>query len=149
MDISQLNIEDYDKCNNIWDMKKHSELAEKFLNELKSGNRITYIYKDGDDFIGEISLVKEMNDTDYTIPNRRIYVSRLIVKPEYRRQGIGKMLVEYVTDKAKELGYSEMSIGVDIKNYAALKLYINGGFDKIVYVGEDEQEKYVKLLKTI
>ena len=90
MDISQLNIEDYDKCNNIWDMKKHSDLAEKFLDEMKSGNRITYVYKDGYDFIGEISLVKEMNDTDYTIPNQRVYTSRLIVKPEHRRQGIGK-----------------------------------------------------------
>ena len=149
MDISQLNIEDYDKCNNIWDMKKHSDLAEKFLGELKSGNRITYVYKDGDDFIGEISLVKEMNDSDYTIPNQRVYISRLIVKPEHRRQGIGKKLVGFITEKAKELGYTEMSIGVDLNNYAALKLYIESGFDRVIFIGADEQGEYIKLLKTI
>ncbi len=149
MDISQLNIEDYDKCNNIWDMKKHSDLAEKFLSELKSGNRITYVYKDGYNFIGEISLVKEMNDTDYTIPNQRVYISRLIVKPEHRRQGIGKKLVGFITEKAKELGYLEMSIGVDLDNYPAMKLYVDAGFNKVVYIGEDKQGKYVKLLKTI
>ena len=38
------------------------------------------------------------------IPNRRIYVSRLIVKRDYRRQGIGRALVAFVTEKAKELG---------------------------------------------
>lgn len=149
MNIELLKIEDYSKCSNIWNMKKQSKLAEQFLAELKSGNRVTYIYKDGDEFIGEISLVKEMNDSDYTIPNQRVYVSRLIVKKEYRRQGIGKKLVDFIIDKEKELGYSEMSIGVDLDNYPALKLYIDSGFDKVIYIGEDEQGKYVILLKTI
>jgi ribosomal protein S18 acetylase RimI-like enzyme len=90
-----------------------------------------------------------MNDLDYTIPEQRIYVSRLIVKPEYRRQGIGKKLVKFVIDKAKELGYTEMSIGVNSDNFPALKLYTDCGFNKVVYIGEDEQGQYIKLLKTI
>ncbi len=149
MNIELLKIEDYSKCSNIWNMKKQSKLAEQFLDELKSGNRVTYIYKDGNEFIGEISLVKETNDSDYTIPNQRVYVSRLIVKPEYRRQGVGKMLVDFITDRSKELGYTEMSIGVDLDNYPALKLYIDSGFDKVIFIGEDEQGRYLKLLKTI
>lgn len=149
MNIELLQLEDYDKCSNIWNMKKQKELADKFYQELLSGNRITYISKDGDEFVGEISLVKEMNDTDYTIPNQRVYVSHLIVKPEYRRQGIGKKLVEFVTDKAKGFGYKEMSIGVDLDNFPALKLYTDCGFNKVVYIGEDEQGKYIKLLKAI
>ncbi len=149
MSIEILKTEDYSKCSNIWNMKKQSKLAEKFLGELKSGNRITYIYKNKDEFIGEISLVKEMEDSDYTIPDQRIYVSRLIVKKECRRKGIGKKLVDFISVKAKELGYSEMSIGVDLDNYPALKLYIDSGFDKVIFIGEDEQEKYVILLKTI
>lgn len=149
MNIELLQLEDYDKCSNIWNMKKQKELADKFYQELLSGNRITYISKDGDEFVGEISLVKEMNDLDYTIPEQRVYVSHLIVKPEYRRQGIGKKLVEFVTDKAKEFGYKEMSIGVDLDNFPALKLYTDCGFNKVVYIGEDEQGKYIKLLKAI
>jgi len=149
MNIELLKIKEYSKCNNIWNMKKQSKLAEQFLGELKSGNRVTYICKDNDDYVGEISLVKEMNDSDYTIPNQRVYVSRLIVKKEFRRKGIGKMLVDFITDKANDLGYKEMSIGVDLDNYPALKLYIDSGFDKVIYIGEDEQGKYVKLLKTI
>ena len=149
MNIELLQPGDYDKCNNIWNMKKQKALAEKFRNELLSGNRITYVCKDGDEFIGKISLVKDMNDLDYTIPEQRVYISHLIVKHEYRRQGIGKMLVDFITDKAEKLGYSEMSIGVDMDNYPALKLYTACGFNKVVYIGEDEQGKHIKLLKAI
>ena len=130
-------------------MQRQSELADKFYNELLTGNRTTYIYTIDNEFVGEISLDKEMNDSDYTIPNQRICVSRLIVKYEYRRQGIGRKLIDFITEKAKSQDYTEMSIGVDLDNYPALKLYMEAGFDKVIYIGEDAQGKYLKLLKKI
>lgn len=145
--IIELSPAEFEKCGNIWNMKQQEALAKQFYGELISGNRITYVYKEDDEFIGEVSLVFDTNDLDYTMDGRRIYVSHLIVKPEKRRNGIGKRLVEYATDKAKEMGYSEMSIGVDLDNYPALKLYADSGFDKILFIGEDQQGKYVKLLK--
>lgn len=148
-EIITLDITDYQKCNNIWNMQRQSELADKFYNELLSGNRTTYIYTIDNEFVGEISFVKEMNDSDYTIPNQRIYVSRLIVKHEYRRQGIGRKLVDFITEKAKSQSYTEMSIGVDLDNYPALKLYMEAGFNKVIYIGEDEQGKFLKLIKEI
>lgn len=148
-EIIKLDITDYQKCSNICDMQCQSELAEKFYSELLIGNRTTYIYTVDNEFVGEISLVKEMNDSDYTIPNQRIYVSRLIVKYEYRRQGIGRKLVDFITEKAKSQDYTEMSIGVDLDNYPAIKLYMEAGFDKVIYIGEDTQGKYLKLLKKI
>ena len=148
-DIIKLDITDYQKCSNIWDMQRQSELANKIYNELLTGNQTTYIYTIDNEFVGEISLVKEINDSDYTIQNQRIYVSRLIVKYEYRRQGIGRKLIDFITEKAKSQDYTEMSIGVDLDNYPALKLYIESGFDKVIYIGEDAQGKYLKLLKKI
>lgn len=148
-DIIKLDITDYQKCSNIWDMQRQSELADKFYDELLTGNRTTYIYTIDNEFVGEISLDKEMNDSDYTIPNQRICVSRLIVKYEYRRQGIGRKLIDFITEKAKSQDYTEMTIGVDLDNYPALKLYIESGFDKVIYIGEDAQGKYLKLLKKI
>ena len=89
MNIESLKNEDYSKCNNIWNMKKQSKLAEQFLGELKSGNRITYICKDNDDFVGEISLVKEMNDLDYTI------VSCLILNNRQRKKSVACFRLYY------------------------------------------------------
>ena len=65
MSIIKLNIDDFHKCNNIWDMSKKKELADKFYNELKSGNRITFVYvNDTDEYLGEVSLVFDRNDSE-------------------------------------------------------------------------------------
>lgn len=146
-DIIRLDLSDFDKCGNIWDMQKQGELAARFLREMRKGIRTTYIYRIDGDYIGEISIVTDAGDPQYTIPDRRLYVSRLIVKDEYRRQGIGRKLVEHVIRKAEDAGYTEISVGVDADNFPALKLYVHIGFDKIVFVGEDEYGRFLKLLR--
>ena len=147
--IRRLTLGEFPKCRNIWDMERHADLAARFLSELRSGNRLTWVYEENGQFLGEISLVKDTPDPDYTFPGRRIYVSRLIVRRENRRQGIGKALVEHVVSRAAEMGCSEMSIGVDMDNYAALRLYTAAGFREILFLGEDEDGQYFKLLKRL
>ena len=144
--ITKLNYQNYYKCSNIWNMDKNKKLADQFYKERCSGNRTTFIYSIDNEYIAEISLVYEMNDNDYTISNKRAYVSRLIVKKEYRRQGIGKELVKFIKIQAKEKGFSELSIGVDLDNYPALRLYTTSGFNQIIRIDEDEQGKFMKLL---
>ncbi len=148
-DIIRLDLSDFDKCGNIWDMQKQGELAARFLREMREGIRTTYIYRIDGDYIGEISIVTDAGDPQYTIPDRRLYVSRLIVKDEYRRQGIGKKLVDFIIRKAQQEGYRELSIGVDLDNYPALRLYAQMGFDRIVHIGEDEYGRFVKLIKEL
>lgn len=142
--IIKLDPNNFKKCGNIWDMDQQADLAMQFYQELLIGNRVTYVFQVGDKYVGEISIVFNMNDSDYTIEKQRLYLSRLIVKHEYRRKGIGKELVDFAIKTAKRMGYSELSIGVDLDNYAALKLYFNAGFNSITYIGEDG--RYVKLL---
>lgn len=148
--IIKLDIKDYYKCNNIWNMYERVWLTNKFYNELKEGNRITFVYvNDNNEYIGEISLVFEMNDFDYTIKGKRIYLSRFLVKENMRNKGIGKQLLKYVFNYARNLGYKEMSVGVDLDNYIALMVYQKYGFDKVIKVSEDENGKYLKLLKKL
>ena len=130
-------------------MEKHADLAARFLSELRSGNRLTWVYERDGLFLGEISLVLNKDDPDYTLPGRRIYVSRLIVRRQNRRQGVGKALVEYAVARAAEMGRSELSVGVDIDNYPALRLYWEAGFRELLFVGEDTDGKYFKLLKRL
>lgn len=148
-DIIRLDLSDFDKCGNIWDMQKQGELAARFLREMREGIRTTYIYRIDGDYIGEISIVTDAGDPQYTIPDRRLYVSRLIVKDEYRRQGIGKKLMDFIVRNAQQEGYRELSIGVDLDNYPALRLYAQMGFDRIVHIGEDEYGRFVKLIKEL
>lgn len=55
--IIELDIKNYEKCNNIWNMEKNKELKDRFYKELKSGNRKTFIYTKAEEYIAEISCI--------------------------------------------------------------------------------------------
>ena len=139
----------YRVCSGIWNTVKHEQFARQFEQELYSGNRIAYIYQIGGENVAEISMVFNADDPDYTIEKQRAYISHLVVRQEYRRQGIGRALVNFIVDKAIEMGYKELSIGVDRNDYPAIRLYVECGFDKVIYIGKDEQGEYLKLLRTV
>lgn len=147
--IKKLKPEDFYKCSNIWDIDKNPEMTKKFYEELVSGNRITFIYLEGNEFIGEGSLVFKNNDPDYTIPDKRIYLSRMIVKEERRNRGVGSIILDYLINYAEQLGFEEISLGVDIDNFNARHLYEKKGFTTVLFIGEDEYGEYVKLLKKL
>ncbi len=146
--IEPLNPEDYHKCSNIWNMKAQP-LTDKWFDEIKSGNRLVYVYKINGEFIGEGALVFDEGDPDYTIPGKRIYVSRMIVKKEYRNRGIGSEILAFLIEKAKETGFEEMTIGVDKDNVNALHLYKKYGFTEVLFDGADDNGEYFKLMKRI
>ncbi len=146
--IEPLNPEDYHKCSNIWNMKSQP-FADKWFDEIKSSNRLVFIYKINGEFIGEGALVFDEGDLDYTIPNRRVYVSRMIVKKEYRNRGIGTEILAFLIEKSKEMGFKEMTIGVDKDNVNALHLYKKYGFTEVLFDGADENGEYFKLMKRI
>lgn len=146
--IEKLKINEYEKCSNIRDISKQP-LADKWFEEIKNGNRLVYIYKINGEFIGEGALVLDTGDPDYTIPHKRVYVSRMIVKKEYRNRGIGSEILAFLIEKAKEMGFSEMTIGVDKDNANALHLYKKYGFTEVLFDGADEHGEYFKLMKKI
>lgn len=148
-EIIELDIKNFEKCNNIWNMEKNKELKDRFYSELQNKNRITFVYTKDEEYIAEVSIVFNKNDEDYTIPGKRIYISRIIVKKDFRGKGYGKKLMNYAIEYAKSKGYKEISLGVNLDNYIAFKLYVDLGFTKIQYIGEDSDGKYVKLIKSI
>ena len=75
--IEKINPEEFYKCSNIWDMEK-CPFTDEFYEQIKSGNRISFVYKLDGKFIGQGDLV--LDKEDYTTPGERIYLSRLIVK---------------------------------------------------------------------
>ena len=61
-EIVKLEPADFEKCGNIWDLQKQSELAEQFYRKMQEGIRTTYIYQINGAFIGEISVVTDAGD---------------------------------------------------------------------------------------
>ena len=52
----------------------------------------------------------------------------LAVKPEHRRYGLGRLLVEEAIDRAKQCGYSIMMLWTQTSMIAAQRLYESTGF---------------------
>lgn len=149
-EIVKLKPEDFEKCSNIWDLKENEKFTKNIYEELKSGNRVTFVYKNlkSEEFLGEISIVFS-DEKIYTIKNIRIYLSRLIVKDKCRNQGIGTTLCNYVFDFCKKIGYKEISLAVNLDNFEAIKLYHKLGFKKILAVKKDEYGEYIVMLKKL
>lgn len=148
--IEELKIEDFEKCQNIWDMHSDSIRKNEFYKELKNGNRITFICKnENDDFLGEGSLLFDCEYKNFTVPKKRIYLSHLHVKPEYRGQGIGTLLCNYIFDYCKKNGYDEISLAVLMDNYNAMKLYYRIGFTTILDLFEGDDGKNLGMLKKL
>ena len=56
------------------------------------------------------------------------YIYLVYVMPQYRRQGMGRKLMQHAKDWAKKQGYDQISLQVFVKNTAALRLYETLGF---------------------
>lgn len=147
--IIRLDINDFEKCSNIWNMNENEKLKDTLYKELLNNERVTFVYVKDGEYIAEVSIVFDKNDEDYTIKGKRLYVSRMVIKEELRGNGYSKILMNFIIDYAKRNKYEELSIGVNIDNYIALKLYVELGFTKIQFIGEDSDGKFFKLIKSL
>lgn len=147
--IIKLHPEDYSKCSNIWNMEKNPDWADEWYKQILEGSREVFIYTMDGEFIGEIALYKNKKDKDYYISGKRIYISRMIVKKEFRNRGIGGSLIDFACNIARDRGYKEISLGVDADNQNALHLYEVKGFTTQLFHGSDKHGEFYKLMKKL
>lgn len=74
-------------------------------------------------------------------------VERIYVRPDFKRRGIGKYMLEQAITIAKEKKKSQVWLGVWEKNMNALAFYQKMGFVQIdahsFYMGDDEQTDFI------
>lgn len=92
---------------------------------------IFFAYADGE-LAGQIRALKWWNGY--------AYIEDLLVQAKYRRQGIGRALIERAVDWAKAGGFPGIMLETQNNNVAACKLYescgfVLGGFDVYLYRG--------------
>jgi diamine N-acetyltransferase len=56
------------------------------------------------------------------------FVDELYIEPEFRRMGLGRLAMEFVEKKARELGVNAVHLEVDRGNDAAAELYRRAGY---------------------
>lgn len=145
-EINQISLADYPKCNAIWNMEA-SPYTQFFIDQIKEGNREVYILTVDGEYIAECDLVYD--NLEYgTVPGKRLYLSRLIVKKEQRGRGFGKAISQYVINIAEEKGYCEIALGVNCDNTSAVGLYESLGFT-VYEEAEDEDGKFYRMEKLL
>ncbi len=68
------------------------------------------------------------------------YISNVAVKPEYRRKGVGRRLMEELESRARERNLSFLTLEVRQSNSPAIELYDQCGF-QVVGVRKNYYEK--------
>ncbi len=141
-EIIKLNSSNYNLSNNIWNMER-CEFTEQFTQQVAYGTREPYLMKYKKKYVASCDLVTDYGE--YTEKDVKIYLSRLIVKKEYRNKGIGQELLKYMINLCKEKGYKQITVGVDIDNSNALHIYKKFGF-KIYETATDEYGEFYKMI---
>ncbi len=76
--------------------------------------------------IGMATLFRDQ----HIISNHKAYLFGMYVSPEYRRQGVGTMLLEKVISQARALGLRQINLSVTSANEAPVRLYESVGFER-------------------
>lgn len=82
------------------------EIESLYHDEMKQEMPLTYVALDGDIAIGSCTLQL----TDDVRPDLGSWVESLVVDKKYQKQGIGKMLLDVVIKKAKDLGFEKLNL---------------------------------------
>lgn len=112
-------------------------LTEGDLPPLKNASIENYslksIYKTGStNPIGFLDLYYGYPSTD------NVWISIFVVSSKLKGQGIGKGAVELVSQEIKKCGYPKIALGVQLKNWPALRFWAKSGFSRILGVFGDK-----------
>ena len=143
--IEQLKFDDYPACMVLFGGS--CPFSQTCMEQRRAENREAYALFVNGEIAAECHLVYD-NPEYGTVPGKRAYLSRMVTRKEYRRQGYGEAIARYILDFAKVKGYSGIALGVNCGNTAALNLYRKLGFT--VYAqAEDDYGAYYRMEKTI
>lgn len=93
--------------------------------EVTAGDAPAYVAERNGVVVGMVTLCVYT-----TLTGAKAYLDHLVVAPEARRSGIGRQLVEYAIERAREAGASRVDLTARTTKRAAHALYWSLGFEQ-------------------
>lgn len=90
--------------------------------ELESENSRYLIARMNDEIVGFAGIKVILDEAD---------IMNIVIKKNYRNQGIGTLLLENLISLAKRLNLKSLSLEVSEKNFPAIHLYQKFGFESL------------------
>lgn len=108
----------------IFNSGKTKYSSEELIEIINNKLTPVFVAKDNDKLLGYAFLeIKITKDIPYLCDNLSIYIDDLCIKKEYRKNGIGKLLFNYVKDYAKSINANSITLNVWYGNDLAIKFY--------------------------
>lgn len=93
--------------------------TERLIADMERGHTMYGLQKD-DQYVGFLQLEKSTEEL--------YQLHKLVVLPQFRHQGLGKVLLDFAKGKVEELGGDSISIGIIEENTILKKWYEAYGF---------------------
>lgn len=121
---------------------KEAYALEKLTRELQDKDSYFYFAYLDDELAGYLKLNVNEAQTEQVAPNA-LEIERIYLKADFKRQGLGRFLLEHALKVAKEKHCSTVWLGVWEKNFPALAFYKKLGFAEqgahSFFLGNEEQ----------
>ena len=134
-EIYKLNTELFIVLNSLReDIYNPIAFPKIFIKSMIESLNSDYIIVEDDDKIVGYALIEERvspyNDYEGFVEEHYAFIYELVVLPEYRNKGYGKVLIDEATKWAKERKLESIELNVLNHNYSARAFYDTVGFEE-------------------
>ncbi len=125
-DVQDLHYQMYPEKYKPYDYKKFVKFYDQLLRNDKVECFVCYL---ADSPIGYF-VVEERTypDSPFSIEMKSIYIQQIFVNERIRLQGVGKEIMEYIKNIARQKGVSRIELDVKYKNESAEKFFTKMNF---------------------
>ena len=131
--------------NGIYQWNEHYPDKTSFVNDAE--NNDLYVYVENEEIIACISLCSKMDEvympiTLKTKNQNNLYIHRLAVHPDFQKKGVGKNLMDFAENYAREKLYKSIRLDTFSKNKRNLKFYESRGYHQLESVYFPKQSEF-------
>lgn len=119
MELRLENEKDYFEVENLtreafWDVYRPGCSEHLVINKLRQSDSfikdLDYVLIEDNKIVGNIVYSKMFTGSEGKMSNEVIAFGPISVHPDFQRKGLGKKMIEYTLDKAKDFGYKAVLI---------------------------------------
>ena len=133
--IKEATVKDSEKIGEVFDLyrqfyKKNPDkiISIEYIKQRLTNKESTIFFVEEDNVcIGIVQLYVTFDSLEL---NKKIILYDLFVRPEYRKKGIGAMLMDASKDFAENNGISGIELSTAISNGTAQRLYESLGYER-------------------
>lgn len=139
MEFRKLTVSELPLLTQLFDYNNVADMIAQNTRQINNGEIDIWVLSEGDRLIGELHTSYESDAPLQAVRNKRAYLSAFRVHEDFQGRGYGKQLLKNVIAALSDMGYHELTIGVEDDNERAKHIYNEFGFTELI---ERKSEEY-------